>query len=77
MGVNLLGDSQEFQAIHAGHFDVGQQEIETFFLEQPRGSLAIGDACHRVTVPLQNAGTGVDYSLFVVYNQNSSASHVG
>ena len=61
---------QQFDAVHFGHFDIGEDEVVGFGLYHFESYLAVFGNVHIVSLICQNLFEGVADTAFVVYDQD-------
>ncbi len=77
LGVALLDAAKQFQAIHAGHAQVGEDELRPQRLEPGQGLVAGSGGDDAVALGFQPQGQHAQQLVVVVDQQDVVGSHVG
>jgi hypothetical protein len=73
--VELEGPAQEHESVHAGHADVGEDEVVVARRELAAPILPVRDRPHLVAAVGQDDGEQVPHRLFVVDDEDVVEGH--
>jgi len=74
-GPDAAGAAEQFEAVHLGHAQVGQQQVEGLRLERGEGILARRTGAHFIAAGLENIDEDVALNR-VVFRDEDSGTHV-
>ena len=69
-GIELGGPARQFDAVHLGHDDVGQEQVEAGLLDFLEGAQALAEAGHVVAGLLQRLHQEVPHVVVVFRKQD-------